>query len=280
MRKLLLAAGLAGCLGVAIAAPKAVVMDFGALDTIDALGGSESVVAIPKQFAPEYLEKYHTDEMLSSGDMFKLDMELINNENPDFIVISGRQGRSAAQLQSIAPVINFSAANDDFLESAKFNIYAVGKAIEKEAEAKAAWDSLNNKIEKSAEKAKASPQTALVIMHNDGNFWISNTSGYATLVHDVLGVKRAETEEVEKGVQADASYLTAKNPDIVYIIDRSAAIGQTPMSQDHFKAADFAEISAVKNDKVVYLTPKLWYLSGKGLQSLDLQTDEIMKAID
>src|SRR5699024_11568313 len=118
-------------------------------------------VAMTKQFAPEYLEKYHTDKMLSSGDMFKLDMELINNENPDFIVISGRQGRSAAQLQSIAPVINFSAANDDFLESAKFNIYAVGKAIEKEAEAKAAWDSLNNKIEKSAEKAKASPQTAL-----------------------------------------------------------------------------------------------------------------------
>lgn len=280
MRKLLLAVSLISGLGLAVAAPKGVVMDFGALDTIDALGGGESVIAIPKQFAPKYLEKYQTDTMQSSGDMFKLDMELINNANPDFIIISGRQGRSAAQLQSIAPVINFSAANDDFLESAKFNIYAVGKAIEKEAEAKAAWESLNNKLEKLAEKAKASDQTALIIMHNDGNFWISNNSGYATLVHDVLGVKRAETEEVAKGAQADAAYLTAKNPDIIYLIDRSAAIGQTPMSQDHFKAADFAEISAVKNHKVIYLTPKLWYLSGKGLQSLDLQTEEIMQAID
>src|SRR5699024_12610324 len=105
-------------------------------------------VAMTKQFAPEYLEKYHTDKMLSSGDMFKLDMELINNENPDFIVISGRQGRSAAQLQSIAPVINFSAANDDFLESAKFNIYAVGKAMAEEAEANAAAATLSRNAAK------------------------------------------------------------------------------------------------------------------------------------
>lgn len=280
MRKLLLAVGLTSCLGLAMAAPKGVVMDFGALDTIEALGGSESVVAIPKQFAPEYLEKYQTENMKSSGDMFKLDMDLIAKENPDFIIISGRQGKSAAELQAIAPVINFSAANDDFLESAKFNIFAVGNAIDKRPEAEAAWNRLNDKIEKSAEKSKASAQNALVIMHNDGNFWISNSSGYATFVHDVLGVKRAETAEFEKGAQADVTYLTAKNPDIIYIIDRSAAIGQPAMNQDHFKAAEMAEISAVKNDKVVYLTPKLWYLSGKGLQSLDMQTDEIMKAID
>lgn len=280
MRKLLLATGLISCLGLAIAAPKLVVMDFGALDTIDALGGSETVVAIPKDSVPAYLEKYKTDNVKRSGDMFKMDMDVINGENPDYIVISGRQGRAQAELQSVAPVINFSAANDDFLESAKFNIYAVGKAIEKEAEAKAAWESLNNKLETSAKKAKASNQKALVIMHNDGNIWISNNSGYATFIHDVLGVKRAETEEVAKGVQADAAYLTVKNPDIIYIIDRSAAIGQPPMKEDHFTAADMAEISAVKNDKVVYLTPQLWYLSGKGLQSFDLQTDEVMKAID
>lgn len=280
MRQLLLAIGLTSCLGLAIAAPKGVVMDFGALDTIDALGGGEAVVAIPKQFAPEYLEKYQTETMKSSGDMFKLDMDLIAQENPDFIIISGRQGKSAAELQAIAPVINFSAANDDFLESAKFNIFAVGNAIEKRPEAEAAWNTLSTKFEKSAEKAKASAQKALVLMHNDGNFWISNNSGYATFVHDVLGVKRAETEEVEKGAQADAAYLTSKNPDIIYIIDRSAAIGQPAMDQEYFKAADMAQINAIKNDKVVYLTPKLWYLSGKGLQSLDLQTDEIMKAID
>ncbi|UNM95476.1 ABC transporter substrate-binding protein [Ignatzschineria rhizosphaerae] len=280
MRQLLLAIGLTSCLGLAIAAPKGVVMDFGALDTIDALGGGEAVVAIPKQFAPEYLEKYQTETMKSSGDMFKLDMDLIAQENPDFIIISGRQGKSAAELQAIAPVINFSAANDDFLESAKFNIFAVGNAIEKRPEAEAAWNTLSTKFEKSAEKAKASAQKALVLMHNDGNFWISNNSGYATFVHDVLGVKRAETEEVEKGAQADAAYLTSKNPDIIYIIDRSAAIGQPAMDQEYFKAADMAQINAIKNDKVIYLTPKLWYLSGKGLQSLDLQTDEIMKAID
>lgn len=280
MRKLLLATGLVSCLGLAMAAPKLVVMDFGALDTIDALGGSETVVAIPKDSTPEYLEKYKSDAVKRSGDMFKMDMEVINSVNPDYIVISGRQGRAQAELQTVAPVINFSAGNDNFLESVKFNILAVGKAIEKPVEAQVAWDNLNSKIEKSAEKAKASGKTAIVLMHNDGNFWISNSGAHAQLVHDALGFKRAETGEPEKGAQGDAKYLSSKNPDIIYIVDRSAAIGNTPMDKAYFETAEMADISAVKDGKVVYLSPKLWYLSGKGLQSIDMQVDEVMKALD
>ena len=279
MRKLLLATLLVSSFGSAMADPKGVVMDFGALDTIDALGGSASVAALPKTFTPEYLEKYQAADYKLSGDMFKLDMDLIRQENPDFIIISGRQGRSAAELQSIAPVINFSAGNDDYIESVKYNILAVGKAIGKEAEAKAALEKLDMKIKSAQEKSTASKQKAIVVMHNDGNVGLINHSAYATLVHDVAGVKRADDKKHEGRVAADTKYLIEVNPDIIYVVDRSAAIGAKPLDENYFKAKELSEVKAVKNSHVIYLTPKLWYLSGKGLQSLDLQIEEVIKPI-
>ena len=279
MHKLLLATLLVGSFGSAMADPKGVVMDFGALDTIEALGGSASVSALPKEFAPEYLEKYKSDDYKLSGDMFKLDMGFIRQENPDFIIISGRQGRAAAELQSIAPVINFSAGNDNYMESIQYNILAVGKAIGKEAEAQAALEKLNAKIKSAQEKSAASKQKAIVVMHNDGNVGLINHSAYATLVHDVAGVKRADEKKHEGRVAADAKYLTEVNPDIIYVVDRSAAIGAKPLDENYFKAKELAEVKAVKDANVIYLTPKLWYLSGKGLQSIDLQVEEVMTPI-
>ena len=67
MKKLWMAVALT--LGVAVAGPKGVVMDFGALDTIEALGAETSVLALPKANTPEYLAKFNTDSYTSSGTM-------------------------------------------------------------------------------------------------------------------------------------------------------------------------------------------------------------------
>lgn len=278
MRKLLLATLLTVSLESAMAETKGIIMDFGALDTIDALGEANSVVGLPKQNAPEYLKQYSADQYQSTGGMKEPNIEVIRNAKPDFIVISGRQGKFLEELQSIAPVINFSG-DKDYLKSAQMNIMAVGKAVGKEKEAQEAWGKLSQKIEASAKVADASSKKAIVVLHNNGNVWVSNQSGYAALVHDVLNVKRADTTEGEARAEADVKYLTEKNPDIIFIVDRSAAIGVEPLKQDHFLAKEFADVSAVKNGKVIYLTPKLWYLSGRGLQSLDLQIDEVMNAL-
>ncbi|GAA5098546.1 ABC transporter substrate-binding protein [Wohlfahrtiimonas larvae] len=279
MRKLLLATLLVGSLGSAMADPKGVVMDFGALDTIDALGSSEAVIALPQQNAPEYLKQYTAEKYQNTGGMKEPNIELIRNAKPDFIVISGRQGKFIDELKAIAPVTNFSGG-EDYLGSAQKNIIAVGKVVGKEAEAKAAWDKLDEKLKATATKNAASPKKAVVVMHNDGKIGVANNSGYATLIHEVAGIKRADEKKYEGRVAADAKYFTDTNPDIIFIVDRSAAIGATPMKADYFKAADFANVQAVKDGKVIVLNPKLWYLSGRGLQSIELQVDEVTKAVE
>ena len=95
----------------------------------------------------------------------------------------------------------------------------------------------------------------------------------------MAGVKKADTDTQEKGLSATSAYLELKNPDLIFIVDRSAAIGQTPMDPHHFNKAEFAAVNAVKEGKVIYLTPKLWYLSGQGLQSIERQLDEVLDAL-
>lgn len=278
MRKLLLATLLMGSLGSAMADPKGVVMDFGALDTIEALGGGEAVIAVPKKSAPEYLKKYTAEAYQSTGGLKDANLELVGSLKPDFIVISGRLGGSFDDLQKIAPTINF-AGSADYLGSAKANILAVGKAVGKEAEANAAWDKLEAKIKEVAAKNAASDKKAVVVLHNDGKIGVSNSSGYATLVHEVAGIKRADEKKYEGRVAADAQYFTDTNPDIIFVVDRSAAIGATPMKADYFQAPEFANVQAVKDGKVILLNPKLWYLSGRGLQSIEMQIDEVTQAV-
>ena len=279
MRKLLLATLLVGSLGSAMADPKGVVMDFGALDTIEALGAGEAVIAVAKNSAPEYLNKYTAETYQSTGGLKDANLELVGSLKPDFIVISGRLGGSFDDFQKIAPTINFSGG-EDYLGSAKANIVAVGKAVGKEAEANAAWDKLDAKIKEASAKNSASPKKAVVVLHNDGKIGVSNSSGYATLVHEVAGIKRADEKKYEGRVAADAKYFTDTNPDIIFVVDRSAAIGATPMKADYFQAAEFANVQAVKNGKVIVLNPKLWYLSGRGLQSMAMQIDEVTKAVE
>ncbi len=276
MKKLWMAVALT--FGVAVAGPKGVVMDFGALDTIEALGAEASVLALPKGNTPEYLAKFNTDSYDSSGTMKEPDMALIREKSPDFIVISGRQGAFLEELSEIAPVINFSVEGE-YLTSTKQNILAVGKAVEKEPEALEAWNRLEEKINAAQETARASGKSAVVILHNDGKFWASNSNGYANFIHHVAGVKKADTDTQEKGLSATSAYLELKNPDLIFIVDRSAAIGQTPMDPHHFNKAEFAAVNAVKEGKVIYLTPKLWYLSGQGLQSIERQLDEVLDAL-
>lgn len=285
MRKLLLATLLSLSFGAAVADTKGVVMDFGALDTIDALGGADLVVALPKQNAPEYLVQYTTDQYQSTGGMKEPNIELIREVKPDFIITSGRQGKFVEELQAIAPVTPFLSTEeqigtDEYLVGVKNNIVNVGKVIGKQAEAEAAWDKLDAKIKDAVAKNSTSSKKAIVVLHNDGNMGVANNSNYAKTVHEVAGVKRADEKTYEGRVPADAKYFTETNPDVIFIIDRSAAIDATPLDQDYFKAAEYADVQAVKDGKIFVLTPKLWYLSGHGLQSLELQVNEVTKAME
>ncbi|TBU73472.1 iron ABC transporter substrate-binding protein, partial [Phytopseudomonas daroniae] len=75
-----------------------------------------------------------------------------------------------------------------------------------------------------------------------------------------------------------AEDIAAASPDVIFIIDRSAAIGATPLDVATLANSQLASTPAAQAKRIVYLDPPLWYLSGGGLQSLDLQIDQVLAA--
>ena len=78
------------------------VLDYGSLDTLDALG-VRAKLALPKKNLPSYLAKFKGGEYVDIGGVKEFNLETINAFKPDFIIISGRQQDYYEELSAIAP---------------------------------------------------------------------------------------------------------------------------------------------------------------------------------
>src|SRR5699024_711542 len=75
--------------GVDNSPEKAIVFDFGSLDTLDEL--DIDVTGVPAKNVPDYLDKYEGKAYENSGALKELDFEKIAEIDPDLIIISGRE---------------------------------------------------------------------------------------------------------------------------------------------------------------------------------------------
>lgn len=262
---------------------KVVVMNYGALDTLDALGKGSIVAGAPLSVLPSYLQQYKNTTIADTGNMKEPSIDAIKQAKPQLIIIDGRQASRSQELSKIAPVINLSVDAKNYLESAKKHINVLADITGTEKTASNLIQALDVKITHAQTVAQSSPKKAIVTIHNDGKMILINASSSAALIHDVLKVKRAvpffiqpiNNGERPKPTFIDNNYVNNVKPDIIYVVDRSKAIGQTAMKEDFFDAKVLAE----NKTQVVYLTPDLWYLSGGGAESLDRQIDEVINGL-
>lgn len=263
---------------------KVVVMNYGALDTLDALGQGSIVVGAPLSVLPSYLEQYKNANIADTGNMKEPSIDAIKQAKPQLIIIDGRQASRTKELSKIAPVINLSVDAKNYLESTKNHINVLAEITDTKQNASNLIQALNIKITNAQSVAQSNPKKAIVAIHNDGKMILINASSSAVLIHDVLKVKRAvpffiqsmNAGDKPKPIFIDNNYVSTIKPDIIYVVDRSKAIGQTAMKDDFFDA----KVLATSKTEVVYLTPDLWYLSGGGAESLNRQIDEVINGLN
>jgi iron complex transport system substrate-binding protein len=266
-----------------------IVMDFGALDTINALGLGNRIKGAPTSSIPQYLAKYHNSKVMDTGQMKQPDLDKIKVAKPDLIIIGARQTGFYQDLNAIAPTFNYSIKdNKHYVKEVKEKIAFLGKIADKEKVVDEKLHALDEKIANAQNIADHSDKTAIIAMHNDGHVMLINQGAYASLIFDELHVKRAvpvnafssmklaPSEEGRPALPAYVAvtneYIKSKKPSITYVIDRSTAIGKEAINNDYFDKQALSEAGT----KVVYLTADLWYLSGAGLESLNQQIDEVI----
>lgn len=282
-------------------AKRIVVMDFGGLDTLDKLQQSKRVVAFPKNNTPSYLSQYNVENYNNTGGMKEPDITSIAELKPDLIIIGGRQAKSFSQLEAIAPTMKWEMDNSEYLTYFKNNVRQLAHLVGERYAAETVLKDIDKKIADLQTKTAKSATTAVVIMHNNGKLFPVNYSSFAVIVHDIVGIKRADNSPMPQQVEQKkpattekseptakpaprpsidiGDYLTKYNPDIIFVVDRSAAIKQGQLDNSLLESAKIKETKAYKNNKIIKLTPDLWYLSGAGLESLPMQIDEVAAAL-
>jgi iron complex transport system substrate-binding protein len=258
---------------------KVVSYDFGSLDTLHALGLSDVVAGVPKQGLPEYLSEFSGGQFADVGGLKTPDIEKLKTLSPDLVLVTGRQGEKKAEMEAVFNVKDVGTTGETYWGGFTDKVNDLAKLFDKQSEAEAALSALQKEIE----SVKGSTVQVVVLTHNGGNMSLRQDG----VINDLLGLKTPaipeSVETITRGTRSftplSADNLVSMNPSVVFIVDRSAAIGNAEEALDAsaFKADLVAK--GGENIKVAYLNPGLWYLSGGGLESLKLQIEEVAKAI-
>ena len=259
---------------------KVVVFDNGSLDTIDALGAGDSVIGAATDNLPAYLEDYK--DVDSAGGIKEPDLEKINQMQPDLIIISGRQSDFQDQLKEIAPTMYLAVDPTDTWNSIQHNVETLGQIFDKEDEAKEQLADLETSIEETKTKAADSQDKALTVLVNEGELSAYGKDSRFGIIYDTFGFAEADDaiEASTHGQSVSYEYVLEKNPDVLFVVDRTKAIGGDDTNN---KVADnelVAETTAGKDGKVISLQPDVWYLSGGGLESVKMMLDDVNKAFE
>lgn len=260
---------------------KIVVFDFGILDSLDKLG--IDVAGLPQAIVPSYLEKYDSDEYENVGSLKEPDFEKIAEIDPDLIIISSRQSDLYDQFKEITDNTIFLGVDATrYMDSFEENMHVLGEIFEKESEVEEELSSIETSINDLNERASNSDKESLIILANDDKISAYGPSSRFGLIHDVFGVK-ATDENIEAsthGKNVSFEYVKEQNPDILYVIDRGAAIGEESSAKAIVENKLVENTNAYKNDDIVYLDPEFWYLSGGGLISVEEMVEEINASIE
>lgn len=254
---------------------KVVVFDFGTLDTMDALG--VEVAGLPRANVPGYLSKYDDDKYVNLGSLKEPDFEALHAMKPDVIFISSRQAELYDQFAEIAPTIYVGLDYAHYMDSFKHNAEMIGEIFSKDDEVKSQLADIDENIAAIKEKASSNGSKALVILASEGKVSAYGPNSRFGLIHDVLGYKAAD-EKIEistHGQNITFEYIVEKNPDVLFVIDRDAAVGNGASAKDSVENDLVKKTNAYKNNKIIYLNGEYWYLSGGGLLSMKEMVKEV-----
>ncbi|WP_369582541.1 siderophore ABC transporter substrate-binding protein [Kingella oralis] len=253
------------------------VYDLGALDTLTALGVPVGAT-IDKSMLP-YL-KGAFDKAQHVGTLFEPNYEALGAFKPQLIIIGSRTAKAAQQLNELAPTIDMTADSKNLRTSAEERIDAYAQIFGKQAEADKLKADINKAFDEAREAAKGKGKGLVLIVSGGKLSAQSPNSRLGGWLHQDIGLEPVDTamKEGSHGMPVSFEYIKEKNPDWLFVLDRSAAIGEEgKAAKDVLDNSLVAESTAWKKGQVVYLDSSA-YLAAGGAQQLQTVAKQAAEA--
>ena len=270
----------------------AIVLDYGALDTLKALGVADKVKGMPKgennSSLPDFLKEFKDDKYINTGSLKEVNFDKVAQAKPEVIFISGRTAnqKNIDEFKKAAPkakVVYVGADDKDYVKSMKQNTENLGKIYDKEDKAKDLNKDLDNKIADMKDKTKKFDKTVMYLLVNEGEL---STFGagqrFGSAVFDTMGFKPVDNKikGSKHGQNVTNEYVAEKNPSTIFAMDRGQVVSGKSTAKKTLNNDVIKNVDAVKNNKIIELDPKLWYFSTGSTTVLMKQIDEVEKALD
>ncbi|MGA8944142.1 MAG: ABC transporter substrate-binding protein, partial [Thermoactinomyces sp.] len=186
------------------------------------------------------------------------------------------------EFQKIAPTIFMGVDYNDFMGSFEKNMQTLGTIFGKEKEIDQELETIRNAVADLKQKASASNEKALIVLSNDNKVSAYGPKSRFGLIHDVFGLPAVDQhiKASKHGQSISFEYIVEKNPDYLFVIDRSAVVTKKASARQTIENELVKKTKAYQNGKIVYLDANVWYLSGGGLQSVSKMINEIDKSIN
>jgi len=251
------------------------------LDFLDSLG--VPVAGIPKDFVPHFLSAYADDPQIRDlGFIVKPNIEQIYALQPDLVLMSPLQAEHYKEISSFAPVLYFDVdyrnSATGHLDAVKEHFLTLGKIFGKEEAAREGVAALDRQVARLRDEIADRPEKALILLYNNGAFRSFGQRSRYGFVFSDLGVTPAgEASETElHGRPVTSEFIEAADPDILFIIDRTAVMEHRPvLTRDQIANPLLESTPAWANDRVIFVDPEAWYVTAAGPTSLSIIIDEL-----
>ena len=255
------------------AAPqRVVVLDYGVLDSMAALGLADVVVGIPKTGGnlPKSLSQFQDAKYKDMGGLKEPKQEAIAEVGPDLVIVANRTAKSYEDFSSKFTTIDMTvkpqgasataAASPD--QGGQGGNGDKGKKNEPSAsmtEILTSHSTILGSIFGKKSAAQAKVKEFKVSAFGKGSRF--------DVIFDEFGVTPA-VENIEAATHGEAvsfEFIGQANPDVLFVLDRDATIGQEGSSAKEILDNELVTATnAWKNNKVYYLDGPDWYLLGAG----------------
>lgn len=257
---------------------RVVVFDFGMLDVMDTLGAN--VVGVAKDGIPAHLKKYEDEKYENVGSLKEPNIEKIYNLKPDLIMISSRQRDFYEQLSKVAPTIYFDTYAGDYLSGLKTNVGMVSDIFDNSEILQERLNKIEERVNSIETEVKNKGLNAIITLSSNGKISTYGEESRFGIIFRNLGfASTGEAIAGSHGNKVTFEYLLEKNPDYIFVVDKSVVTGSDVLANKAFDNPIIKSTKAYTNGNIVFLDAVVWYTAAGGLVSTEIMLDNVEKSL-
>ena len=251
-----------GKVSLAINPAPLVVYDMTLMQDLAAL--DVAIAGMPSDLPLDNLQSKNQPEPKAVGTVFEPDLEALNAMQPQAILVGSRMAEKYDALSSIAPTLDMTIDTANIYESSKQRLLDLGALFDKSAQAATLQGNIDSLIDETKAVTKDKGKGLIVMVNGNKMSTYGEKSRYG-FVHTVLDIPMADNQiaDARHGQPISFEYLQKTNPDWLFVIDRTAAIGEDGIGAKAVLDNPLvAQTNAWSKDQVVYLSPDSYLAFG------------------